>query len=224
MDIDELLQHDASAEGIFVSRIPLGSAARPVPDGLNESDRRSFHAATHDSASHSLPLPSPVVPSPAWPLHAFHRSPTVDYPSREVCTQLGSSSLVSHSVCKHVQASTHIAVDGPSSVISSSDCNQSFCAAAPNSDFAPSATALPPACASSDTPAACCSQPQPTCARSLASATARPPGPPFACASPPPVPACPAVPVSALFANSGPSKRRLLFVPGPKLAKRLKLG
>ena len=86
MDIDELLQHDTSAEGIFVSKIPLGSAARPVPDGLNESDRRSFHAATHDSASHSLPLPSPVVPSPAWPLPAFHRSPTVDYPSREVCT------------------------------------------------------------------------------------------------------------------------------------------
>ena len=118
MDVDELLQHDTPAEGIFVSRTPLVSAARPMPDGLIESDHRSFLAATPDSAGHSLTLPSPVAPSPACPLLAFHCSPTVDYPSREVCTQLGSSSLVSHSVCQHVQASTHIAVDGPSSLIS----------------------------------------------------------------------------------------------------------
>ena len=78
MDIDEHLQHDTSAEGNFISRTPLVSAARPMPDALIESDRRSSNAAIPDSEGHSLPLPSPVMPSPACPLLASHRSPTVD--------------------------------------------------------------------------------------------------------------------------------------------------
>ena len=59
----------------------------------------------------------------------------------------------------------------------------------------------------------------PSSASNLASATARPPG-----AFPAPLPANAALPVSALFVNSDPSNRRLLFEPGPKLATRLKLG
>ena len=78
----------------------------------------------------------------------------------------------------------------------------------PNSVFALPASARPDLVSAS-----------PSSASNLASATARPPG-----AFPAPLPASAALPVSALFVNSDPSKRRLLFEPGPKLAKRLKLG
>ena len=67
MDVDELLQHDTSAEGIFVTRTPLVSAARPMPGVFIESDCHHFDAAI-PGAVLSLPLPSPVVPSPACPL------------------------------------------------------------------------------------------------------------------------------------------------------------
>ena len=194
------------------------------------SNIQPFAAAIPACADISLQLPSPGVPLPAGPLPAANFAPTVDYPSLEVCTQLGSSSFVFgvapvlQSGPKHVQASSPNAVGGPTSLIRSPVSVQSLCTVAPNSVSAPFATAAPSACASPLTPAASSSQSLPYSASSLASATARPPGSPSACALPSPVPACSALPVSALFVHSGPSKRRLLFVPGPKLAKRLKLG
>ena len=85
------------------------------------SEFHSLDAATPDCAVLPLPLPSLVVPLPACPLPAAHLAPNVDYPSLEACTQLRSSSFVFgiapvlHSGPEHVQATSHIAVDGPTS-------------------------------------------------------------------------------------------------------------
>ena len=107
---------------------------------MSKSLRSHQHAARNFT-------PSLVVPLPACLLPATHRAPTVDYPSLEVCTQLRSSSFLYgiapalHSDPKHVQATPHIAVDGPSSLVRSCDSVQSFCTVAPNSVSTPFATA-----------------------------------------------------------------------------------
>ena len=129
---DEHGQRDTSAEGNFISRSSPVSAVRPMPGAFFKSDRRSFNAAIPDCAGRTLPVPLHVVPSPACPLLAFHRAPTVDYPSQEVCMKLRSSSCALgitpavHSDSEHVQLTPHSAVDGPANSFSSSDIIQSF--------------------------------------------------------------------------------------------------
>ena len=108
-----------------------------MPGVFIESDCHSFDAALPDCAVLPLPLPSLVVPSPACPLPAAHLAPTVDYPSLAVCTQLRSGRFVFgiapvlHSGPEHVQATSHIAVDGPTSLIRSPVSVQSLCTVAP---------------------------------------------------------------------------------------------
>ena len=157
---------------------------------------------------------SPAMPAPACHVPSSHG--LVLDTSIQVCTQLRSNILSSFSGITPglaVQATSPDAVGGPHTLIHSCASVQSFCSVAPNSGSASFATAVPLACAAPFAVAASSSQ------SNLASATARPPGALLS-----PVPASTALPVSALFVNSGPSKRRLLFEPGPKLAKRLKLG
>ena len=183
--------------------------------------------------SNSLTLPD--MPSPACHVPSPHLL-TVDT-SSQVCTQLGSDSLsgiapdrafvcssVHSSVPQSVQQMSPTAVGGRFSSVSSNTfacTSRHVIPVAPNSVYTLHASARP---APASLPAASASlglRPLdlPSSASSLASASARPPG-----TLPAPVPASAALPVSALFVNSGPSKRRLLFEPGPKLAKRLKLG
>ena len=203
-------------------------------------------------AGRSSPAPLPAAHAPACHLPAIHvlnkslpamPSPTCHVPSphvltgdtsSQVCTQLGSDSLFSlsgiapeHAGCTVPTSCSAVAGLSPLSA-NLSVGSLSFSTVAPTSISAPHAYASPSACASPSAPATSSPCLLPSSASSLAVATARPPGAPSASALPSPdtpsVHANAVFAVSGPFASSGPSKRRLLFVPGPKLAKRLKLG
>ena len=78
----------------------------------HNSSTQPLATAMHDCAGSALQLPSPDVTLHACPSPAACFSPTVDYPSQEVCMKLGSSSfafgiaLMLQSDSKHVQASS----------------------------------------------------------------------------------------------------------------------
>ena len=227
-----LPHHDTNEQTAACSAMPFGLfSGEPVARSFGHEgaakrppridvDGKFFHPGSNSCSSPALLAPACHVPSP----HVLALDKSI-----QVCTQLRSSSLSSCSGIApdlFVQASTPNAVGGPHASFRSSPSVQTFRPAAPNSVSAACAISAPHAYA---TPSATSSPSLlPTSASSLAVATARPPGAPSACAvhSPdiPSVHANAVLSVSGPFANSGPSKRRLLFVPGPKLAKRLKLG
>ena len=180
------------------------------------ADTQHFADMLPDNAGPSLHVPSPDSPAPACHSPASHLALT----SGQVCMQFRSCSFLGgiepeHSVCEPslVQQMSHEAEDGPT--LSSQDCELGSVhvdSVAPNSDFGspdpatPCASAMPFAHA-------------PDSPRFLAAATARPPG---TTSLPAPSAACATlVPVTAF---STASKRRLVFTPGPRLAKRFKPG
>ena len=200
----------------------------------------AIHLVLTDASVQSCGRPSPVTSAP----EASHS---------QVCMQFRSISPCSLSRLSGIELDLSVVQSMASSAVAgnSSGSRSNFVLGssqsvtdAPNSDFGLLSPATPTmlarhfatlpcspslsAAATARPPGRATSPPSSAPSSNLASATARLPGSPFACASPSPlpplVPASAALPVSTVFFGSGPSKRRLLFVPGPKLAKRLKLG
>ena len=179
------------------------------------ADFQPFADMLSDNAGPSLHVPSPDSPAPACHSPAMLHSLT----SGQVCTQFGSSSFLGGIVPEQsvsdrltVQQMSHAAVDGPALVSQSCELGSVHVdSAAPNSDFGLPNHASPSASALTFTHA-------PDSPRFLAAATARPPGTAF---SPAPSAACDSAPLPAF---STASKRRLVFSPGPRLAKRFKPG
>ena len=183
------------------------------------------------SAFPSMFLPSPGMPAPACLLPASIHVLTTS----QVCTQLGSDQL---HVSAHldVQSSSHAAVDGPSTITScSSQCKVSGVQHA-NSVASSASDAACLAASAALTPAPAISAPSCTLTghsslqhsghhslQHLPAATGRPPGSSDDTAvSPCPSPAL-ALLVRPVQLGLSPSKRRLSFPLGPKLAKRFKL-
>ena len=184
------------------------------------------HRLLTDASVRSCGRPGPVLSAP-------------DVSYGQVCMKLRSSSLRASLECglspevASVQQMPCNAVAGLLST--SSQCTFLHASVsstvAPNSNFMPNPSCSQAACALPFSPV-------PSSTSELPAATGRPPGcdfaqpslpvsamPPAACApllatAAPPAP----VPARAVNLFIGPSKRRLIFTPGPKITKRLKLG
>ncbi len=202
--------------------LPLSSPCMPSPACLEPPS----HLLLTDASVRSRGRPGPVLSAP-------------DASDGQVCTKLRSSSLRASLECglspevSSVQPTPCNAVAGLHS--SSSQCTILHASlsstVAPNSNFMPVPSCSQAACALPFTPV-------PSSTSELPAATGRPLGcdftqpslpvsalPPDACAplfatAAPPAP----VPARAVNLVIGPSKRRLIVTPGPKIAKRLKLG
>ena len=202
----------------------------------SSSDTQPFAEELRVSASFSLHTPSPDLPAPACLLPASHIALT----SGQVCTQLGNDQhffgiAPEQSVCERssVQLTTPEAVGGPPVADSSiGQCTISVELHANSVVPSSSVATCPAACAAfapvPATPAHLCPLPGHFSLQHLPAATGRPPGSSAAAAVSPGLPCAPPalalLPLSPVQLSISPSKRRLSFAFGPKLAKRFKLG